>query len=591
MSQPLEKKENLVHIRRLPEALVNQIAAGEVVERPASCVKELVENAIDAGATHISVAIRDGGISFLQVTDNGSGMSADDLALAVERHATSKLADLDLSHIESLGFRGEALASIGSVARLKITSHQRGQDDAFAILVEGGKVGEIEPAAHLPGTTVEIRDLFFATPARLKFLKSARAEQTQIQEVLKRLAMAHPHITFSLKNESRTLFSYQATKDPLARLGDVLGRDFEDNAVAIEARYNDYTLTGFAGLPTLHKANAMSQYFFVNGRPVQDKLVFGSLKAAYQDFIERGRYPFVCLFLELSPELVDVNVHPAKTEVRFQDPGRIRSMIISAIKHALAEKGHTASSTVGQTAVRYFTPAASPAAANTQVQEHAPVFSPSQQNAFTELNQPSAKFEPVESPVEAHPLGAARTQVFENYIIAQSEEGLIIVDQHAAHERIVYEKLKKQMQESGIKRQALLMPEVINLENASELLEKAPDLEQFGLVIEPFGDGAILVREVPALLGDTDVIGLLKDLADQLDDMDQATVLEEKLLYVAATMACHGSVRSGRRLNAEEMNALLRQMESTPHSGQCNHGRPTYLKLDRSAIEKLFDRK
>lgn len=628
-------------LRRLPETLVNQIAAGEVVERPASALKELVENALDAGARRIDIVLRDGGRTLIQVSDDGVGMEADALSLAVERHATSKLPDDDLTHIATLGFRGEALPSIGAVSRLSITSRARGGEGAWRIRVEGGRLTPPEPAALTAGTRVEVRDLFFATPARLKFLKAPRTEQGHAVEIIQRLAMAHPEVAFSLGDGSRTLLDLAAAPDlatgddpyraRLARLGAILGREFEDNALPVNAERSGYRLTGHAGLPTLHKRTSAQQFLFVNGRPVRDKLLLGAVRGAYMDFISSDRHPMLALFLDLPAEEVDVNVHPAKTEVRFRDAGLVRGLIVGALKHALAEAGHRASTTVGTATLGAFRPQEtayqgpyqggyprphsgasaswatrypqhpSQGLAEAQAAWQAPDgdrgYGSAQGGGFAFDSAPAARVEtnapmPVE-PDPNHPLGAAKAQVHANYIIAQTGDGLVIVDQHAAHERLVYERMKEALAAGGVARQALLLPEVVELEEAAvdRLVARAPELEALGLVLEGFGPGAVVVREVPALLGQTDAAGLVRDLAEDLAETDTALSLEDRLADVCGTMACHGSVRSGRRLNAEEMNALLRQMEATPHSGQCNHGRPTYVELKLSDIERLFGRR
>jgi DNA mismatch repair protein MutL len=622
-------------LRRLPETLVNQIAAGEVVERPASALKELVENALDAGAGRIDVVLRDGGRTLIQVSDDGRGMRPDELTLAVERHATSKLPDDDLTHIDTLGFRGEALPSIGAVSRLAITSRARGSEEAWRIDVEGGRVSAPEPAALTAGTRVDVRDLFYATPARLKFLKAPRTEQGHAVEIVQRLAMAHPQVGFSLSDGTRSLLSLAVSPDllqggdlaaaRLARLGAILGRDFEDNALAVDAERAGYRLTGHAGLPTLHKRTSASQFLFVNGRPVRDKLLLGAVRGAYMDFVASDRHPVVVLFLALPAEEVDVNVHPAKTEVRFRDAGLVRGLIVGALKHALAEAGHRASTSVGVATLGAFRPqgegmsgdgllrahsgaaadwtARHPATPRGLAEAQAAYQAPGGSGFGFDLgSSPAARVEPTASDAgtpavadsaSAFPLGAAKAQVFANYIIAQSGDGLVIVDQHAAHERLVYERMKAALAAGGVARQALLLPEVVELEEAAvdRLVARAEDWERLGLVLEGFGPGAVVVREVPALLGQTDVVGLVRDLAEDLAESDAALGLEDRLAEVCGTMACHGSVRSGRRLNAEEMNALLRQMEATPHSGQCNHGRPTYVELKLGDIEKLFGRR
>ena len=606
-------------IRLLPEALVNQIAAGEVIERPAAVVKELVENAIDAGAGQIAVTLRDGGKALIAVEDDGVGMGEAELRLAVQRHATSKLPDDDLVHIGSLGFRGEALPSIGAVARLNLTSRARGAEEAWSLTVEGGAVGTPKPAAQPKGSKIEVRDLFYATPARLKFLKSARAEVMQIRDSLQRLAMAYPAISFQLADESRSLIKLGAESGDLfdarlARLGAIMGRDFPESALAIEAEREGFRLTGYAGLPTFNRANAQQQYLFVNGRPVKDRLLLGALRGAYQDFLARDRHPVVALFLEAPAEAVDVNVHPAKAEVRFREPGLVRGLIVSALRHALAEAGHRAAPSVSQAALGAFRPGSGPTGggsvmpfpsyqggparigrgmADAAVAYHAPLPGLATEPAKRDQADPDLEREAEAPQLETYPLGAACAQLHETYIVAQTAQGLVIVDQHAAHERLVYERMKRQIAAQGVERQALLIPEVVELEEdaATRLLGRREELAELGLVIEPFGGAAVVVRETPSLLGQTNVQGLLRDLADELVEYDQALALKERLEEICGTIACHGSVRAGRRLNQAEMNALLREMEATPHSGQCNHGRPTYVSLALSDIERLFGRR
>ena len=614
------------HIRRLPETLVNQIAAGEVVERPASAVKELVENALDAGATRVDVTIRDGGRALISIADNGRGMTPDDLRLAVERHATSKLPDEDLFHITTLGFRGEALPSIGSVSRMAITSRPRDAEEAWRIEIEGGRIIDPKPAAGAFGTVVEVRDLFYSTPARLKFLRSARSESGAVQDVVTRLAMAHPDIGFSLTDDGREKLKLSADQGDLldlrlARLGAIMGREFRENALPIDAEREGFRLTGYAGVPTLNRGNAAMQFLFVNGRPVRDKQLIGAVRAAYQDFLARDRHPLLALFLECEPRAVDVNVHPAKTEVRFREPGMVRGLIVSALKHALAGAGHRASTTVSMQALGSF----QPEGANSLPQQtsftggyayrpsYPPISRPSPGLSsaaydFQAPHSPTGGFEPAApsgmaetidpetgevSEAPSYPLGAARAQLHATYIVAQTDTGIVIVDQHAAHERLVYERMKQAMDAGGVPRQGLLIPEIVELDEraADRVLERAEELAQLGLVIESFGPGAVAVRETPALLGKVDAQGLIRDLADELEDLGGAFSLKEKLEEVCGTMACHGSVRAGRRLNTDEMNALLRQMEATPHSGQCNHGRPTYVELKLADIERLFGRR
>jgi DNA mismatch repair protein MutL len=603
-------------IRQLPPVLVNRIAAGEVVERPASAVKELVENAIDAGAARIDVVLRDGGQSLIAVSDDGIGMTRDELALAVERHCTSKLPDDDLLRIETLGFRGEALPSIGAVSRLSLISRRRGAAEAWSLTVEGGVKGAPQPAAHPPGTRVEVRDLFFATPARLKFMKTVRSERDQALDSVQRLAMAYPAIAFTVTgDEDRVLLRLAAMRADLAgedtqaarraRLAAILGRDFADNALAIDARREGVRLTGLSGLPTLNRANSRDQYLFVNGRPVRDKLLVGAVRGAYQDFLARDRHPMVALFVELPEDEVDVNVHPAKAEVRFRDAGLVRGLIVGALRQALAAAGHRAATTVAADAISAFRPGALPlAGAAWGVTRSALAPGLAEPAALYQaplagapgFDQPAAR--PAASGAESeaaqhYPLGAARAQLHDTYVVAQTADGIVIVDQHAAHERLVYERMKTALAASGVARQILLLPEVVELEeaSASRLAARAGELAELGLVLEAFGTGAVVVREVPALLGETDVQGLVRDLADELAELGDALALKERLEQVCGTLACHGSVRAGRRLTQAEMDALLRQMEATPHSGQCNHGRPTYVELRLADIERLFGRR
>ena len=607
-------------IRQLPEETVNRIAAGEVVERPASIVKELVENAIDAGASRIEIKIVDGGKSLIRVGDNGFGMDAQDLALSIERHATSKLPDGDLIKIDYLGFRGEALPSIASISRFSIASRARNATESWSLDVDAGRKSAVRPAALTAGTRVEVRDIFHVTPARLKFLKTERTEQGQILDAIKRLAMAHPEITFVLEAGERQLFRASAQpshsmEDRLARLGAVLGSGFLENAVPVQEEKDGHILTGFAGLPTFNRGNSMLQYLFVNRRPVRDRLFTGAVRGAYADFLARQRHPVVALFLNVPAELVDVNVHPAKAEVRFQDPALVRSLIVGGLRRALEGAGHRASTTVAESMLQRFSSgygsseSASrgrrlpPGLAEAAFRHQAPyeAYVPGQDSLKSHdrpIGEPSGCLvEEVASGMSdqtalSYPLGAARAQIHETYIVAQTEDGIVFVDQHAAHERLVYEKIKKEM-EDGVPGQLLLVPEVVELDENSvgRLMARADELKQLGLVIEEFGPGAVAVRETPAMLGNIDARGLVRDLADDLSVLDEALALKENLEKVASTMACHGSVRAGRRLTGEEMNALLREMEATPHSGQCNHGRPTYVELKLADIEKLFGRR
>ena len=594
-------------VRQLSEAVVNRIAAGEVVERPASVVKELVENALDAGARRIDVLTDGGGRRLIRVTDDGEGMTRADLELAVERHATSKLASDDLLSIRTLGFRGEALPSIGAAARLTITTRHASGLHAWGITVDAGKKSPVKPAALGQGTAVEVRDLFYATPARLKFLKADRSEAEAVREVMRRLAMSRPDVSFTLAGEERAPATWPsaAKGDRLERLADILGPDFRANAIAIEAERDAVRVTGFAGLPTLSRANSLGQYLLVNGRPVRDKLLFGAVRAAYADYLPRDRHPLLVLFVTLDPREVDVNVHPAKTEVRFRDAGFVRGLIVRALKEALMRDGQRAATTGGNATIATFRPAAIPrrdgydwrrSPARPATFGPAVGFAENPQPVF-DVGEPAADagvamFEPAADQIE-RPLGAARAQVHETYIVAQTRDGLVIVDQHAAHERIVYERMKAAIEKSGVARQILLIPEIVELDEAdvARLAGRTEELSRFGLVIESFGPGAVAVRETPSMLGEVDVRGLMSDLADHVAEWDDSLPLERRLMHVAATMACYGSVRAGRRLKPEEMNALLREMESVPNSGQCNHGRPTYVELKLTDIERLFGRR
>ncbi len=600
-------------VRQLSESLVNRIAAGEVVERPASVVKELVENALDAGARRIEVLTDGGGRRLIRVSDDGSGMTRADLELAVERHATSKLAaDEDLLAIRTLGFRGEALPSIGAVARLTITTRHAAEPHAWALDVDGGVKSAVRPAALGEGTRVEVKDLFFATPARLKFLKSDRAEGEAVREVVRRLAMSRPDVAFTLAGEERAAVTWPAALPDgpgrLARLGDILGAEFRANAIAVAAGREGLRIEGDAALPTFTRANALGQYLFVNGRPVRDKLLIGAVRAAYADYLPRDRHPVLALFVALDPREVDVNVHPAKTEVRFRDAGLVRGLIVGALREALARASGRAADTGGAATLAAFRPAIAPRpgwdwrtspsrpASCAADGNAAPGFADAAQAVFAGV-APSADAraglaEPVPELLD-RPLGAARAQVHETYIVAQTRDGLVIVDQHAAHERLVYEKLKAALAQRGAARQILLIPDVVELDEADVacLVARAGELAQYGLAIEPFGPGAVLVRETPALLGEIDAASLVRDLAEHMAEWDETLPLERRLMHVAATMACYGSVRAGRRLKPDEMNALLREMEATPNSGQCNHGRPTYVELKLTDIERLFGRR
>jgi DNA mismatch repair protein MutL len=611
-------------VRQLPEQIVNRIAAGEVVERPASVVKELVENAIDAGASRIDVFTDGGGRRKIAVTDDGGGMTHADLELAVERHATSKLDDEDLLQIRTLGFRGEALPSIGAVAKLNITTRHAAEPHAWSQSVEGGIKSAIAPAALSQGTRVEVSDLFYATPARLKFLKTDRTEAEAIREVVRRLAMARPDIAFTLAGEERGPVTWAAAlpsaPGQLTRLGDILGADFRSSAIDVRAEREGITVEGFAAAPSLTRANALGQYLFVNGRPVRDKLILGAVRAAYADYLPRDRHPIVALFVTLDAREVDANVHPAKTEVRFRNAGLVRALIVHALKEGLAREGRRTAANSGSAAIDALRPAFAPKQPNWAQANggqanwdwrRSPAFPVAPQPAF-ESAAPAAFAEPGQAAFDVgtptadvrfqeqppadlldRPLGAARTQIHETYIVSQTRDGLIVVDQHAAHERIVYEKLKASLAQNGVQRQILLIPEIVEMDEATveALLARSEELASFGLAIESFGPGAVAVRETPSLLGKTNAGALLRDLAEHVAEWDEALPLERRLMHVAATMACHGSVRAGRRLKPEEMNALLREMEDTPNSGQCNHGRPTYVELKLADIEKLFGRR
>ncbi|MBX9726034.1 MAG: DNA mismatch repair endonuclease MutL [Rickettsiales bacterium] len=601
---------NISTIRRLPTTLVNQIAAGEVIERPASVVKELVENAVDAGAGDIDIALEQGGVTLIRVRDNGRGMGPDELPLSLERHATSKLPDDDLLAIHFMGFRGEALPSIGSISRLSITSRTRGADDAFSITVEAGAIGDVTPASLSEGTLIEVRDLFYAIPARLKFLKAPRSEITAVVDIIERLAMAHPDIRFRLSHDGRLMRDFPAlTMDWVSaapeRLEKILGHGFAANTAMVDMAREGVRVTGFAGLPTFHRSTSQAQYLFVNRRPVRDRLLLGVIRAAYQDYLARDRHPVAVLFVEVPSEQVDVNVHPAKSEVRFRDSQLVRGLILSALRSAIGTTAQRASTTVADQALSAFSreslvvsrePYATMSdSTNAFAAPAAPLWRGADlppQHRVTAYETASIAHD---SPLTTHdyPLGAAVAQLHHTYIVSQTRDGLILVDQHAAHERIMYEKFKAAMAADGVPRQMLLLPEVVELTDAQaeRIMARAGEWAKLGLVLEAFGESTILVREVPSLLGDTDVIGLVNDLADNLALYGDGLALADKLEAILSSMACHGSVRAGRPMNLDEMNALLRQMEATPFSGQCNHGRPTYVSLARADVEKLFGRR
>ncbi|PPR80112.1 MAG: DNA mismatch repair protein MutL [Alphaproteobacteria bacterium MarineAlpha3_Bin5] len=599
-----------MRLRKLPESLINRIAAGEVVERPASVVKELIENAIDADASEIVISIRNAGQNFISVTDNGHGMAREELSLAIQRHATSKLISNDLGLIDTLGFRGEALPSIGAVSRLKLTSGLKDYKEAWQIEVEGGKILNTKLAALSNGTCVEVRDLFFATPARLKFLKSERTERSRIQDVINRLAMAYPRITFLLTDCGKKLIDLKVSTNSLpncrlSRLAAIMGKDFEKNSLPIDAEREGYQMTGYAGLPTLNRRNAAMQFLFVNGRPVRDKLILGATRGAYRDVLAQNRYPILVLFIDTPQRMVDINVHPAKSEVRFRDEGIVRGLIVSGLRHALAEAGHRSSTTVSNLALGSMQPGYPQHSSHlpekpflSSVHDYQDNKDFAQQKTILGLNVPlqsnDVKYdETIEQSLQDYPLGVARAQLHCTYIVAQTIDGVVIIDQHAAHERLVQEKIKESMGKGGVPTQGLLIPEVVELKsNARDsLLSREKELKNFGLAIEAFGQGAILVRETPAILGELNISGLIHDLADDLSELGESIALEERIGDVCATMACHSSVRAGRPLKSEEMNSLLRQMEKTPFSGQCSHGRPTYIELKLADIEKLFGRR
>ncbi|MDA7592919.1 DNA mismatch repair endonuclease MutL [Rhodobacteraceae bacterium] len=607
-------------IKQLDEAAINRIAAGEVIERPSSAVKELIENSIDAGATSILVDVADGGKTLIRVTDDGCGMTPTDLPLAVSRHATSKLNSNDLFNISTFGFRGEALPSLGAVSRLNIKTKGM-ETDAAELAVDAGIISKIKPIALNQGAVIELRDLFYATPARLKFLRTDRTELQEINKIVKSLSIAYPYISFKLRdisqNKDRFLFntaSETGANDAALkkRISRVLDPSFVENSCAIKAERENFKLSGYAALPTFSRGSTNLQHIFINQRPVKDKILIGAVKAAYSDFLAKDRYPAVVLFLECDPHFVDVNVHPSKLEVRFREPGVVRGLVISAIRHALAEAGHRASSTIAGNALGSIKVKNSFPSSVYQMDPNKNSFRNLAPDSIFERVEPNQidsfgnqQFKELETPTGSlvnndiedqlssqFPLGAARGQVHENYIIAQTEDSVVIVDQHAAHERLVYEKLKKQMVASSVARQVLLIPEIIELSSSdiTTLIMAKAQLFKSGLVLEEFGENAIIVHETPALLGDFNVKSLILDIMDELSNSGNSKKLEEEITSILSRTACHGSIRSGRRLNQEEMNALLREMEVTPYSGQCNHGRPTYIELKLKDIERLFGR-
>ena len=570
-------------IRRLSEGTVNRIAAGEVIERPASVVKELVENAIDAGASAIEVVFRSGGKSLIRVRDDGHGMDREDLLLAIERHATSKLPSDDLIEIRYLGFRGEALPSVGAISRLSIASRPRGGGEAHEVTVEAGQVSGPRPVALSRGTEIEVRDLFFATPARLKFLKTDRAESAEAADVVRRMALAYPHVGFSFVTEDRRVLDVPPGEKEEQRIRRILGNDFMENAVAFGLIREDVQVHGLAGLPTWTRAQGNMQYLFVNGRSVRDRQLVGAVRGAYADVMAANRFPAIVLFVTCPPDRVDVNVHPAKAEVRFRDPALVRSVIISAIRAALADRRQATDTTLAQSMASNFRPMSSSSgyAGFTDVQR-----------AFA-MDMPIAASVSEDPPVADYPLGQARGQLHDTYIVSQTRDGIVLIDQHAAHERLVYERLKRERAGRQLAVQPLLVPEVVDLDPAmvERLSGAASVLAESGLVIEAFGDGAVIVREVPAAIAGGDIAGIIRDIADELATFDASTAVETRINHVLATMACHHSVRAGRKLRPEEMNALLREMEATPNSGQCNHGRPTFVELKLSDLERLFGRR
>lgn len=603
------KKDKRRIIRQLSDVAANRIAAGEVVERPSSAIKELIENSIDAEASRIDISYSVGGKTLIRVKDDGHGIAENQLSLALSRHATSKIDGSDLLNIHTFGFRGEALPSMGAVGRLTITSRTENVAMGATITVDGGLIHEVRPAPSSIGTIVELRDLFHATPARLKFLRTDRSESGAISDVVKRLAMSEPYIGFLLRDvtaggEGRITFRADPEIGDLfdamyGRLSKILGTDFAKNSFRVDAEREGMTLTGYASLPTYSRGSSVSQYIFVNGRPVKDKSLLSALRAAYSDFLHNGRYPVVALFIECDFERVDVNVHPAKAEVRFREPGIVRGLVISALRHALAKEGHRSSSTVADATLGAFKKSHMPNTSMSIRVDRSRVREPHRSNfdqvRFSEFqDELSAKEQPVDidNAQINNTLGAARAQIHENYILSQTTDGLIITDQHAAHERLVYEKLKNQMAINGVSAQTLLIPEIIELseQESAELMDISTELSKFGLTIENFGGNSVVVRETPAILGEINAKNLILDILDELKDWSQSNLVKEKLNAILSRVACHGSIRSGRIMKSEEMNSLLREMERTPHSGQCNHGRPTYVELKLSDIEKLFGR-
>lgn len=592
-------------IRILPQTLINQIAAGEVVERPASVVKELVENAIDAKATEINISIRNGGKNLIAISDNGIGLNKESLSLAVERHATSKIPDADLFNINTLGFRGEALPSIGAISKLKITSKIETENSGWCLSVDGGTKQNIMPASHPKGTKVEVRDLFFATPARLKFLKTSTTETNYIIDIVNRIAIGFPHIKFTLKDDKKILLDFTKEQKNISkklnRLSKIMGEDFVENNLLIDEKYEDTEITGYVSLPTLNRSNTRFQYLFVNERPVKDKLLNYAIRIAYQDFLPKDRCPLVALFIKVHPKEVDINVHPAKIEVRFRNSIAIRNIIIMSIKNALNKTNVGVATTISNAAIRAITPTETksyyqsiPQRQYVPKQQTLPGFViPAMMEQKQQLNTTVQELEQEEENISNYPLGLARAQVHNTYIISETENSIVIIDQHAAHERLVYESIKADMKENKVESQILLIPEIIELTETeiNVVMNYKTQLLEFGLELDKFGSKAIIVRAVPSIIGQVDIKALVKNLSDDLNESEEIISLKEKIQDICATMACHGSIRAGRRLTTTEMNALIRKMETTSRSGQCSHGRPTYIELKKNDIEKLFKRK
>lgn len=609
-------------IKLLSESTINRIAAGEVIERPASVVKELVENAVDAGSTKIDIILERAGKNLIIISDDGVGMTDKELEIAVERHTTSKLDETDFLNIHTFGFRGEALPSIAAISKMLITSKKRDNQKAFQIKLIGGDEKQITASINNEGTKIEIRDLFFATPARLKFLRTDKTELAATVDVVKKIALAHPEISFSLTHDGKTLLKLKgqnkdAENNLKQRIIDIIGEDFIKNASYIDFKSPDFSIYGYTSIPTYNRASSEDQFLFINNRPVKDKLLQVALRVAYQDYMPRDRYPLCAIFLQIDPQLVDVNVHPAKAEVRFHDPNYVRNLLIDSIKNALSNKSHIASTTIASSAIELFKnpfvnkePAISkPLNVNSKPSEYRPATSPTvpkytPNNSCQKLidTLPHARIEQeVEQRIQNEPqkssqyrLGAAKAQLHTTYVISQTEDSIVITDQHAAHERLGYEKIKNYIKNEELIKQRLLIPEIVELpdeKRADILYENKDKLSKLGLSLEKFGEKSIIVTEIPNILGDINVQKLIQDLADHLAECGEDIALTELIEHVTETYACHYSIRAGRKLSADEMNALLRQMEETPFSGQCNHGRPTYIELKLKDIERLFGRK